>query len=125
LIYPGEDQIDVPGAEGVVEKAFVQHHADLQLGGPLLPLVVVAQEGDCPLVPADQVQNTFDGSGLACPILANEAHDGPSGNGQVDIPQRKIAIGLAEPLHFNTICHNSSNFLKKFLFCCTEQVCRG
>ena len=53
LIYPGEDQIDVPGAEGVVEKAFVQYHADLQLGGPLLPLVVVAQEGDGPLVPAD------------------------------------------------------------------------
>ena len=74
----------------------------------LLRPVVVAHQGDLPRVPADQIQDTFDGGGLARPVLPDQAHDGAPGEGQVHPVQGKVPVGLAEAANFNTICHKSS-----------------
>ena len=91
-----------------MEEALVQHQPDVLLGQLLLPDVVMAQDGDLPRVPADQVQDALDGGGLARPVLPYQPQDGAAGEGQVDIVQGKIPVGLAQPLDFNTIFHNSS-----------------
>ena len=103
-----QDALQILGTQGVVEEALVQHHAHLQLGGALVGHVVLSQNGDGSAVPADQVQNTLDGGGLARPVLPNETHDGPPGDGQIHMVQGKVPVGLAQILDFQTVFHDSS-----------------
>ena len=100
--------MDVPGTQGVVEETLVQHHPHLRLGLPLLGEVVIAHEGNGARVPAHQVQDAFDGGGLARAVLADQPQNGAAGEGQVHILQGKVPIGLAQAGYFNTICHNQS-----------------
>ena len=93
----GQDGADVPGAQGVVEKALVQHHAHVLLGLPLLQDVVMAHEGNGPSIPSDQIEDALDGGGLARPVLPDETHDGPAGEGQGYVAEGKVAVRLAQP----------------------------
>ena len=91
----GQNLTHVPGAEAVGEKALVQHQPDVLLGQPLLPDVVIAQQGDLTCVPVDQVQDALDGGGLTRAVLADQPQYGAARESQVDIFQGKVPIGLA------------------------------
>ena len=104
----GQDALQVPGPQRVVEHTLIQNHAHAGLGRPLLTQVVPPQKGDLPRVPADQVQDALDGGGFSCPVFPDQPHDGAAGESEVDILEGEVRIGLAQPLDLNAIRHNSS-----------------
>ena len=73
-----QDGVQIFGAKAVVEKTFVQHHADVLLNQNIGLKIVVAKQGDRPAVPADQIQNTLNGGSLAGTIFPNQSHNSPA-----------------------------------------------
>ena len=51
----GEDTVNIPGAEGIVEIALVQYHADVRFCQGFPGEIVLSQKGNLARIPADQV----------------------------------------------------------------------
>ena len=80
------------GAQARGNAHLVQHHPDVLLGQEHILPVVPAQEGDGALVPVNHVQNQLNGGALARSILTDEAHDTPTGQGEIQVVQGKLPV---------------------------------
>lgn len=96
------------------QSHLVQHHADV------LPLqrgegaVVLPVHGDRAAVPAQAVQDQPYGGGLARAVLADQSHDAPGGQRQLQPLQDELAPLLCQSVYLQCV-HSVSSFCTRHI----------
>ena len=102
------------GGEGLRKAPLVQHHADVLLGvQKLRGGDVHAQRGGGAAVRPQRAHENADEGGFARAVLAHQTADGPGGNGESHVLQRKFSEGFADMVQFDSICHRDPSHLRR------------
>ena len=102
-----EEQVFIDGQlleHAATLRQLAHSHADQLMTGNLVYLVSVIDDGAA--LYRNEAHDALHRGGLARSVFPNQPHDGSAGEGQAHIPERKVPVRLAQPLYFNTICHN-------------------